>query len=119
MMNPIRRWLIIPILIVFSGAVLFLMGKISIDSTLPLDYIVPVVAALAGLALVVLLGIEAQGLSESWDLPEPEEPPTSNKVIYPKPLTKAEEAMEKAEKFSSTKTEKVRIEIDIEDARDD
>ena len=118
-MKTVRRWLILPILLVLVGAILLLMGKIHIDSNLPLNIIAPIAAVIAGFLLLVLIGLEAQTIAENWELPEPEDPPTSDKVIYPKPLKKAEESMAKAEKFSKNKKEKIRIEIDVEDARDD
>ena len=69
--------------------------------------------------LVLAMGMEARTMVQGWELPEPEEPPTTDKIIYPKPLDNAANAVQEAKKFSKRATEKVRIEIDVEDSRDD
>lgn len=121
-MKHIHRWLIVPAILILVVAFLLLTGRVSIDTALPLHTISMVAAVVAGFVLLVTVGLETRNTVKSWELPEPEEPPTSDEVIYPKELNnvvEAVEAVEKADKFSKRATDKVRIEIDIEDARDD
>jgi hypothetical protein len=40
-------------------------------------------------------------------------------VIYPKPLDNVRESMDEAERYGKRASERTRIEIDVEDARDD
>ena len=118
-MNNIHRWLAIPAILILIAAFLLLTGRITIDTNLPLHTISLIAAAVAGLVVVVTMGLEARTMAKNWELPEPEEPPTTNKVIYPKPLENVSDAMEQADKFSKKATDRVRIEIDIEDSRED
>jgi hypothetical protein len=119
MNNKIHRWLAIPAILVLIAAFLLLTGRITIDTSLPLHTISLIAAAVAGFVVVIVMGLEARTMTKSWELPEPEEPPTTDKVIYPKPLENVADSMEEADKFSKKATERVRIEIDIEDSRDD
>lgn len=119
----VRRWFIIPALLVLAGAMLVLFDIIEIYSELPVDTIATVAAVIAGAVLVLVLLLEARAIAKSWELPEPEDPPShADIVIETKPLNKAdnaEESVERAEDFSKRATERVMIDIDIEDARDD
>ena len=118
-MKHIHRWLFIPAILILIMVFLLLTGRITIETGLPLNTISLIAAAVAGLVLVLAMGMEARTMAKGWELPEPEEPPTTDKVIYPKPLDKAANAVNEADKFSKRATEKVRIQIDVEDARDD
>ena len=118
-MKNLHRWLILPALLLLIAAILLLTGRVEINTGLPLETIAPIVAVVAGAVLVLVMGLEVRTVVKSWELPEPEEPPTSKQVIYPQELDEAVESVEKADKFSKRATERVRIEIDIEDARDD
>ena len=107
---------------ILVAAFLLFTGRITIDTTLPLQTISMIAAAVAGGILLVTVGLETRNTVKSWEHPEPEEPPTSDQVIYPKELDdvfEAVESVEEADKFSKRASERVRIEIDIEDARDD
>lgn len=118
-MNNIHRWLVIPAILILIGAFMLLTGRITVETTLPLQTITMIAAAVAGLVVMVAMGLEARTMSKGWELPEPEEPPTTDKVIYPKPLDDTMDSIKEANKFSKRATERVRIEIDIEDSRDD
>jgi hypothetical protein len=118
-MKHIHRWLFIPAILILIAVFLVLTGRVKIETSLPLHTISLIVAVVAGLLLVLAMGFEARTMVKGWELPEPEEPPTTDKVIYPKPLEKAASAVQEADKFSKRATDKVRIEIDVEDARDD
>ncbi|MDQ7026581.1 MAG: hypothetical protein Q9P01_06460 [Anaerolineae bacterium] len=119
MKNNIHRWFFIPAILILIGAFMLLTGRITIETTLPLQTISMIAAAVAGLVVVVTMGLEARTMAKNWQLPEPEEPPTTDKVIYPTPLDDTMDSLKEADKFSKRATERVRIEIDIEDARDD
>ena len=118
-MKHIHRWLFVPAILILIAVFLVLTGRINIETGLPLNTISMVAAVVAGLVLVLAMGLEARAMVQGWELPEPEEPPTTDKVIYPKPLDNAANAVQEAKKFSKRATEKVRIEIDVEDLRDD
>lgn len=119
----VRRWFIIPALLVLAGSLLVLFDVIEIYSELPVDTIATIAAVVAGVVLIVVLLLEARAIAKSWELPEPEDPPShADIIIEPKPLDRAddaEESVEQAEQFSKRATERVMIDIDIEDARDD
>jgi hypothetical protein len=118
-MKHFHRWLFIPAILILIAVFLVLTGRVNIDIGLPLNTIGMIAAVVAGLMLIVATGMEARTMVRGWELPDPEEPPTTDKVIYPKPLDKAANAVEEAKKFSKRATDKVRIEIDVEDSRDD
>jgi hypothetical protein len=118
-MKHFHRWLFVPAILILIAVFLVLTGRITIETGLPLNTISMIAAVVAGLVLVLAMGLEARAMVQGWELPEPEEPPTTDKVIYPKPLDNAATVVEEAKKFSKRATEKVRIEIDVEDSRDD
>jgi hypothetical protein len=63
---------------------------------------------------IVTAFIEAR----SWQLPTPEDPPTS-KTIIPTVMDKVEESLKAAEEYNSRTERKVRIRIDTEDSKQD
>jgi hypothetical protein len=79
-MKKFHRWLILPAIAMLVLVFLLLTGRITIDTTLPIRTIAPIVALVAGFILLLSMGLEARAVVRSWDLPEPEEPPTSDKV---------------------------------------
>ena len=119
MNNKIHRWFAIPAILILIAAFLLLTGRITIDTNLPLHTISLIAAAVAGVVVMVAMGLEARTMARNWELPEPEEPPTTDKIIYPKPLNKVTDSIEEVDKFSKKATDRVRIEIDIEDSRED
>jgi hypothetical protein len=119
MFSHMRRWFILPAILVLIVSVLVLTDVLEVYSDLPIELIAYATAGVAALILLTVLGLEGRAIVRSWELPEPEEPPRSKKVIEPKPLDDAEDAVEQAETFSRRATERVQIDIDIEDARDD
>ncbi len=119
MFSHVRRWFIFPAVLVLMVSVLVLNGTLKIYSELPVELIAYAAAGVAALILLTVMGLEGRAIVRSWELPEPEEPPRSTKVIEPKPLDEAEESIEQVETFSRRATERVQIDIDIEDARDD
>jgi hypothetical protein len=56
--------------------------------------------------------------ARSWQLPTPEDPPTS-KIAIPTVLDKVEESLKAAEEYNSRTERKVRIRIDTEDSKQD
>lgn len=117
-MKTIRRIVIIVALISLILAALMLFGILSLPAAD--NWIARILAAVSGMLVLGGTALEAREAKQSWQLPEPEDPPTSVSVIQTKPP--AEEAVEKieeAESFSRRATDKVRIKIDIEDARED
>lgn len=72
----------------------------------------------AVVAIVLLAGLgffEVRRIVRGWQLPDPEDPPRSDKVIMPKPLDKVERKMGDAEDYVKRAIEKRRIEIEIEE----
>lgn len=119
MQKQIRRILMIPAIIVLVAALLFVFDVVSIDSQLPINTIAMIAAVVGGVLLTSLLSWEGVATVRGWQLPEPEEPPTTDKVIYPKAPTiieEVEEMMDKAEAFGNKSNERVQIEIDTADA---
>ncbi len=117
-MKTIRRIVILAALIALVLTALMLLGVLS----LPADsWIARVLAAVSGVLVLGGTALEARDAKQSWQLPEPEDPPTSVSVIQTKPPVEevVAEKIEEAEAFSRRATDKVRIKIDIEDARED
>lgn len=112
-MELFRKILYVPIMLVLGGALLLIFNVISLDIDLPLS--VEAIAAIAGVALTGLLVLDARSTVASWEHPEPEEPPISTKVIYPKSLEETVEALHDAEDFLSKANGRVKISIDIEE----
>lgn len=106
-------------LILFAFSVALLLGWITIDSPLPLDTIATTIAFIAGGLLLSVGVLEAQAVLRSWRVPEPEDPPRSDRVIYPIPLDdederveKALHSMEQAEDFVEQTKRRVTIEVE-------
>lgn len=112
-MELLRKILYVPLVIVLGGALLLIFNVISVDIDLPLS--IEAIATIAGIALTGLLILDARATVSSWEHPEPEEPPVSTKVIYPKSLEETVEAMQEAEEFLAKANGRVEISIDIEE----
>lgn len=118
-MHFIRRILYLPLLLVVAGALLAIFGVISLDIELPVSF--EIIAAIAGGLLGVMFLADMRLATRSWQHPEPEEPPKSDAIIYPKPLddmVEAVETIEKAEDYIAKANGRVKIAIDIEDPED-
>lgn len=118
-MKKIHRWLIVPALLVLVSALLVIFGIITWETSFPLQNTALAVAVVAGAVLLLVMGIEGRSMVQSWEMPEPEDPPSADYVIQPKPLDDAMEALDEAEQFTQRATERILIELDIEDSRDD
>lgn len=121
-MKQIRRMILIPVIAVLVIALLLIFQVIKFETELPLENIATVAAIVTGILFASLLIWEVRDTTREWEMPEPEEPPTSHTVIYPKPLEKMEEAIEaveNAEDFAKRANGRVQIDIDIEDSRED
>jgi hypothetical protein len=120
-MKTLRRLLFVPALIVLGGAVLVMMNIIAPDTDLPLQQIAMIAAAVAGSMLAVLSIWEGYATVQGWTLPDPEEPPSADYVIYPKdPVNKVEitiQTIDDAEDFSQKAQDSAQHDIDTEHAR--
>jgi hypothetical protein len=114
-MRPLRRVLFIPVvaLLIASGLIVL---KIYTHETLePYAFWVMLVSCIM---LVALLIWEARDIAVSWEMPEPEDPPKSEEIIYPKAIDKAQDALKKAEEYAKHQNGRVKIKIDVEDPKD-
>ncbi len=118
-MNKLHRWLIVPALLILVSALLVVFGIITFETTFPLENTALTAAVIAGAVLLIAFGIEGRTALQSWEMPEPEDPPSADYVIQPKPLDDAMDSVEEAEQFTQRATERIMIELDIEDSRDD
>ncbi|MCA9914017.1 MAG: hypothetical protein KC496_11735 [Anaerolineae bacterium] len=118
-MKKIHRWLMVPALLILVSALLVLFGFITFETGFPLENTALAAAVIAGAVLLIALGIEGRSVLQSWEMPEPEDPPSADYVIQPKPLDDAMDSVEEAEQFSKRATERILIDLDIEDSRDD
>ena len=121
-MKQIRRMILVPVVVVLVIALLFIFQVINFETNYPLETIATITAFVTGFVLTGLLGWEVRDTTKGWEMPEPEEPPKSEAVVYPKELKKMEEAMEsveKAEDYAKRANGRIQIDIDIEDARED
>ena len=118
-MRLIRRLLYLPLITILTIALLLILGIISINTSLPLSDMAPIVAIISGLILLLFFAMDMREATRNWQLPEPEDPPKSEMVVYPKPLKDAVEAIEVAEEYLEKSNGRVHIEIDIEDPEDE
>ena len=121
-MKQIRRMILLPVIAVLVIALLLVFQVITFETELPLETIATMTAVVSAILASGLLGWEVRDSTKSWEHPEPEEPPKSQKIVYPKPIETIEEAMEaveQAEDYAKRANGRVQINIDIEDARED
>jgi hypothetical protein len=114
-MKSLRRVLFIPVVAILIASLLIIL-KIYTHETLEPYAFWTFVATCA--VFVGLLIWEARDIVTSWEMPEPEDPPKSEEVIYPKPIDKATEALKTAEEYAKHSNGRVKIKIDIEDSKD-
>jgi|GEM_PF-6214675 len=112
-MQVLRRLLYVPVIIVLVGALLIIFNVIDFEVALPVS--IEVIAAIAGALLAVLGVVDMRTSVTSYEHPEPEEPPRSTKVIYPKVMEDAVESMKEVEEFVVKANGRIDIEIDIEE----
>lgn len=127
MEKRIRRGLLLLVLPIMAVVLLLLFNVINVEA-LP-DNILRMIAVVGGVFLTVLTGWESYATVKGWQLPEPEDPPTSEKVIYPEEpsyldtieetVSKIEEAEDFSERMNGRANGRVRIAIDIEEPEDD
>ncbi|MEL6309106.1 MAG: hypothetical protein AAFV98_02985 [Chloroflexota bacterium] len=116
-MNFVRRVLYLPLLLVVAASLLIIFGVINLDINIPVSW--EIVAAIAGGLLVTMFLVDMRIATRSWEHPEPEDPPRSDKVIYPTPIEDAVESIEEAEDFVAHANGRVKIAIDIEEDLED
>jgi len=114
-MQFLRRLLYVPIIIVLVGALLLIFNVINLDWTLPVS--IELIAMLAGGFLTVLAFMDVR--ATVYVHPEPEEPPKSTKIIYPKVMEDAVESFNEVEEFVVKANGRVEIEIDFEEDPED
>lgn len=113
-MQVLRRLLYVPIIIVLVVALLIIFNVIDFNVVLPVS--IEVIAIIAGTLLAGLGLVDVQStVTSSYSHPEPEDPPQSNKVIYPKVMKDAVESLNEIEEFVVKANGRVDIEIDIEE----
>ena len=114
-MKTLRRVLYVPVVAILIASLL-IVTKIYTHETLePYAFWVLVGTCVFFVGLLIW---EARDVVNSWEMPEPEDPPKSEEIIYPKPLEKAQEALKTADEFVKHQNGRVKIKIDIEDAKD-
>lgn len=114
-MRPLRRVLFIPVVAILIASGLIVLKIYTHETLAPYAFWVMLVSC--GL-LVGLLIWEAKDIANSWEMPEPEDPPKSEEIIYPKSLDKAQEALKKAEEYAKHENGRVKIKIDVEDSKE-
>ena len=112
-MHFLRRLLYVPIIIVLVGAMLLIFNVIDLDWNLPIS--AELIAIIAGGMLTLFAVMDMRAAASASDYPEPEEPPRTTKIIYPKVLEDAVDSFHEAEEFVIKANGRVEIEIDIEE----
>lgn len=72
------------------------------------------VAITAGAIALTLLSFEGYQILRSWQLPHPEDPPRTDKVILPKEPEKPVPVIQQAEDFGKAAVRRVKINLDVE-----
>jgi len=107
----------LPIVVLLVGSLLSIFDLMHFGVRLPVS--VEVVAAIAGGILALLAVVDMRLTTTTYTHPEPEEPPRSSKVIYPKVLEETVDAFQEAEEFVVKANGRVKINIDIEEDAED
>ncbi len=116
-MQFLRRLLYVPVIIVLVGALLLIFNVINLDIAFPIS--IELIAILAGGLLTILAVTDVQATVAANQYPEPEDPPKSTKIIYPKVMEDAVESFNEAEEFVVKANGRVEIEIDFEEDPED
>jgi len=115
-MKTLRRVLYIPVVAILIASLLIVL-KIYTHETLE-PYAFWTLIGTSAL-FVGLLIWEARDVVNSWEMPEPEDPPKYEEVIYPKELDKkTQEALRTAEEYAKHSNGRVKIKIDVEDNKE-
>ena len=112
-MQLIRKLLYIPIVVLLIGTLLSIFDIMHFGVRLPVG--VHTIAIVAGIALVGWFIFDMSATATTYEHPEPEEPPRSTKIIYPRALEESVEALNEAEEFLVKANGRVEIEIDFEE----
>ncbi len=110
-MKLLRRLILFAAMIIMAICVAIVRDVISVDWGVDLR---PVAIA-AGSVALALLGVESYKILRSWQLPRPEDPPRTDKVVLPKEPEKPMPVIEQAETFSKAAVRRVKINLDVED----
>lgn len=114
-MKTLRRVLFIPVVAILVASALIVLKIYTHEFLEP--YAFWTLVATCGIFIGLLIW-EARDIAHSWEMPEPEDPPKSEDVIYPKPLDKAQEALKTAEDYAKHANGRVKISIDVEDSKE-
>jgi hypothetical protein len=114
-MKTLRRVLYIPVVAILIASLLIVFKIYTHETLEPYAFWVLVATSAVFVGLLIW---EARDIVQSWEMPEPEDPPKSEEIIYPKPLEKAKEALQTADEFAKHVNGRVKIKIDIEDSKD-
>lgn len=123
-MSILRRLVLVLALTVLLISAGVLSGILNLSFELD-EMIVVISAGVAGVLALLSGGLEVRAVMESWNLPEPEEPPRSAPPPLPKddPIETIEQAMrsvEDAEDFAHRTNGHIRVSIDVDvDESDD
>lgn len=132
----VRRTMLLLALIVMAVCVAVLRDVIRLPFPVP-DNRVLLVGVIAGVLALAVLALEMRMTLRSWQLPEPEDPPGSDRIIYPTtpedifpplptvppappvhprpPVDDAVKAVETAEAFAHKANGRVRISLEVDD----
>lgn len=116
-MQILRRLLYIPVIATLVAALLVIFNVINPDIELPIS--AELIASIAGVLLTGLLAVDARKTTQSWQHPEPEDPPKTEAVIYPKMLEDTVDAIKEAENFAEHVNGRVKIVVDVEEEPED
>lgn len=114
-MKLVRRLILFAAIITMAICVAIVREVLRIDVSVDLRP----VAITAGIVALTLLGFESYKIMRSWQLPRPEDPPRSEKVILPKEPEKPVPVVEQAETFAKSAVRRVKISLDVEDHDED
>lgn len=120
----VRRIIGLVALVVFAIAGAILLGWITLEGG---NSVATVVALVSGVMLLGVGFVEAQAVLRSWQVPEPEDPPRSDRVIMPTLLDDDDERVEKVDKAVQSVEQaedfveqtKRRVTIDVEEIPED
>lgn len=114
-MKFVRRLILFSSIIIMALCVAIVHDVIRIDWTVDLRP----VAISAGVVALLLLSFESYKIMRSWQLPRPEDPPRSDKMIVPKEPEKPIPVVEQAETFAKAAVRRVKISLDVEESDDE
>lgn len=116
-MKP-TRVMIFVLLGIFALCGLWLRNGNGPDTSQPLDLALLIVGGLALLGTLFLLVLDFVHLRQSWQLPEPEDPPRPPEVLRPR-TDDPDRVVQEAEEFVDRAMKRIRIDIDVDETPDD